>query len=55
MKSATDHNETAILNRLLLTQVPVESKGQRKKWTVQNQVLDDGFSAGRLLRSFGAL
>ena len=51
LQSATDHSETAILNRLLLTQVlPVESKGQRKNglskirfWTTDSP--QDAFSA----------
>ena len=54
-QSATDQDETVLSNRQLLTQVPVESKGQRAKWTVQNQTLDDRFSAGRLLCSVGTL
>ena len=39
-QSATDQDDTVIFNRLLLTQVPLESKGQSTKRTV-----DDGFSA----------
>ena len=34
-QSATDQDETVIFNRLLLIQVPVESKALRTKWTVQ--------------------
>ena len=50
LQSATDHNETAILNRLFLTQVPVESKGQRKNelskiWLWTTDSLQDAFSA----------
>ena len=47
-QAATDQDDTVTFNRLLLTHVPVESRGQRTKWTVQNQLLDDGFSARRL-------
>ena len=43
-QSTTDQGDTVLFNRLLLAQVPVESKGQRTKWTVQNQRLDDAFS-----------
>ena len=50
-QSATDQDDTVIFNRLLLTEVPVESKGQRTNWTVHNHILlttdsqHDAFSA----------
>ena len=50
LQSATDHNETATLNHLLLSQLPVENKGQRKNglskirfWTMDSP--QDAFSA----------